>query len=155
MPIPILKHKQALYEIFTAAMEGGLPLFGLCDGILRSALSNVPNWNKFITLGEFSASDVRVGFMQKKFRVVSQDILAIGVIRDIPDGEDIAEYDSFELSRGIRTVLSDNRTLISTSYPNGIAIESELSDSRQVFVVIQDLITVVQWITFRIKLVED
>jgi len=155
MPIPILKHKQALFEIFTSAMEGGQPLYGLCDGILRSALAKVPAWNTFITLGEFSASDVKVGRMQKKFRVVSQDILAVGVIRDIPDGEDVAEFDSFELARGIRTVLSANRTLISTSYPSGIAIESELSDSKQVFVVIQDMITVVQWLGFRMKVVED
>jgi len=155
MPPPILKHKQALLEIFTAAMEGGQPLFGLCNGVLKSALSKIPAGDNFIVLGEFSASDVRVGFMQKKFRVVSQDILAISIIRDNPEGEETAETAGFELARGIRTVLSANKTLISASYPSGIAIESEHSDSKQIFVVIQDLLTCVQWMSLRMKVIED
>jgi hypothetical protein len=155
MPMTVLKHKQALYEIFTAAMEVGQPLDGYCEGVLKSSVKKVPAWNKFIVLAEFSCSDVAVGFMNKKFRVVSQLIMAVAPVRDISEGEEIAETTSFELSRKVRTILAGNKTLVSTSYPSGIAIESEHSDSEMYFVVIQDMICMVQASTLRMKVVEE
>lgn len=155
MPTPVLKHKQALYEIFTAAMEAGQPLFGYCDGILRSPLSRVPAWDTYIMLAEFSASEVAVGMMNKKFRVIKQDIGAVAPIPDAPESEELAETSSFELARLMRTVLANNRTLVSESYPDGIAIESGCSASEEVFVVIQDLTCCVQMLTLEMKVKED
>jgi hypothetical protein len=155
MPITVLKHKQALYEIFTAAMEASQPLDGYCEGVLKSSLKKVPGWDKFITLGEFSASDVVTGFMNKKWRVVTQLILAVSPVRDISEGEELAEVYSYELSRKIRTILAGNKILVSASYPSGICIESVHSDSELFFVVIQDLICAVQQSSLRMKMVEE
>jgi hypothetical protein len=155
MPLTILKHKQALYEIFMAAMEAGQPLDGYCEGVLKSPLKRVLSWNKFITLAEFSASDITTGFMNKKFRVINQVILAVSPVRDVVEGEELAETSSYELSRKLRTVLANNKTLVSASYPLGIAIESEHSDSELYFAVIQDLICCIQSSTLRMKVIEE
>jgi len=125
----MISFKEALKEIFTAEMSSGGELEGLCDGILISIVEPLPDTYKtFITLGGFSASDVRIGHMQKKFREVELEIECNAVFqkRGVDSPEATAEDDSQKIAQKVRTILKANQKLISTSYPTGIAIISEV-----------------------------
>jgi len=126
----MINFKEALKEIFTVEMSSGKELENICDGILVSIVQPLDSsYNNFITLGGFSASDVRVGHMQKKFREVELEIECNAVFRKragltIPEAT--AEDNSQKIARKVRTILKANQKLISTSYPTGVAITSEV-----------------------------
>lgn len=126
----MIDFKEALKEIFTVEMGSGGELENLCDGIQLSILEPLSDtYNKFITLGGFSASDVRVGHMQKKFREVELEIECNAVLRKrsgVANPEATAEDNSQKIAKKVRTIIKANQKLISTSYPTGVAIISEV-----------------------------
>jgi len=126
----MIKHKKALYEIFIAEMEAGGSLFGKCDAVLKSSSLTLPDsiYN-FITLGDFTIVDVATGDLRDKFMVVTQSIICGSVVVDEADAEEEAEFRAYTLARLIRTILKGNQKLISSSYPEGVAKSSGVSDS--------------------------
>lgn len=125
----MITFKEALKEIFTVEMGSGGELEGLCDGILLSIVQPLPGtYTNFITLGGFSATDVRIGHMTKKFREVELEIECNAVLkkRGVSDTEAVAEDSSQKIAKKVRTILKANQKLISTSYSTGVAITSEV-----------------------------
>lgn len=119
----MMKHKQALYEILTAAMAEGQPLHGYCEKVFKTASEHPSGESRFISLGNFIVSDVVVGRVKDKYTGISQDILCVAALdtHHLKEAESDAEAKAFELARKVRTLLRSNQTLASASYPNGIA----------------------------------
>lgn len=125
----MIDFKEALKEIFTVEMGSGKELEGLCDGILTSIVEPLDDtYSNFITLGGFSASDVRVGHMQKKFREVELEIECNAVFkkRGVSNPEATAEDNSQKIAKKVRTIIKANQKLVSVTYSSGVAITSEV-----------------------------
>lgn len=126
----MINFKEALKEIFVDEMGSGKELENICDGILLSIMQPVgDSFNNFITLGGFSASDVRVGHLKKKFREVELEIECNAVFRKRSgesNPEAVTESNSQAIAKKVRTILKANQTLVSTSYSGGVAIHSEV-----------------------------
>lgn len=153
----MLSFKEALAEIFVAAMASGQLLEDLCDGVLSTSVAPLPHtYNKFITLGEYRVGDVLVGNLQKKFRLVELEIQCCAVARAGKSlSEEDAEEASYLLASAVRTVLKGNKTLVSTSYPDGVAIVSEPMDETLYYLIYDEMPVAVNDITYAIKMVES
>ena len=152
----LVKHKQALKEIFDAEMLHDGELDNLVDVVLPSSVSKLPSTAEvFILLGNWTASDIRVGFMKAKYRLINQELLIGAVSRDNPEGESVTELNCFEASKKVRTILVNNRILASTSYPSGIAIESTLTTSRIDYAIYEDILCCFDTIFLEMKVKED
>jgi calcineurin-like phosphoesterase family protein len=154
--MPTIKHKAVLKEIFEAAMESGGSLDTYCDKVMLTSISKLPgSTDNFIILGDFTASDVRVGFLKEKYRIVIQEILCGSVVKEVIDGESEAEERGFELSKRVRTLLINNKTLVSVSYPTGAAKESVLLDSRQEFFLYEESLCSCYIMPLEMKVMEE
>ena len=125
----MIKHKKALYEIFSAAMEAGGSLENKCDVVIKTASILIPGAKeRFIAIGSFSIGDVVVGRIKDKYTVIYQDIMCGATVkaRSSTTAEEDAEDKAFELARLVRTLLKNNLTLVSTSFPEGIARTTRL-----------------------------
>lgn len=152
----MLNFKLALKEIFEAAMDSGKSLDGICDGIVGSSVAPLPDgFNNFITLGDYRISDVRVGELKKKFREVEIDILCGSVVRQgKKDAEDDAEDAAYLLSMKVRTLLKENKKLVSASYSSGLAITSEPMYEDLEYLIYDGSAVAVNSITYYMKVVE-
>jgi hypothetical protein len=149
----MIKHKQALYEIFEAARQPGQSLENYCEVVLKSAGSLIPEDKyDFIALGDFTLEDIVTGDLKDKFVVIYQDILCGSVVK-VKDlaGEVDSEGKACELARLVRTLLKANRTLVSTTYPTGAAKSSSLFGMRSDAVVYGDSQAHVVVVSLRIK----
>jgi len=153
----MIKHKEALYEIFEAARQPGQPLDGKCDVILKSAGVNLSgDVFEFIALGDFTLEDIMTGDLKDKYVTFYQDIICGSVVRIKElEGEVDAEERAYEIARLVRTLLKGNRKLISTSYPNGAATASSLTGTRSEAVVYAESQAHLGIITLRIKAQEE
>ena len=152
----MLSFKKAFQEIFEAATLSGQPLEGICDGVLTSSVAPLPkNYNKFITLGEYRVGDVLVGELQRAFRAIEIDILCGAVVRaGRADSEEDAEEASYDIAKAVRYVLKKNKTLVSTTYPNGAAIVSEPIDETLDYLIYNEVPIAVNTITYFLKMEE-
>jgi hypothetical protein len=153
----MLNFKEALKEIFEVEMASTKKLYGICDGVLTSSVAPLPNnYNKFITLGNFVAGDVRVGDLRRKFREVELDIECCGVVRKSGSSpEEDAEGYAYALAKKVRTILKGNKKLVSASYSSGLAITSEPLDEALHYVIYDEVPVAMCSITYYIKLVEE
>jgi len=153
----MLNFKLALKEILEAEMVSGGELYGICDGILASSVAPLPkNYNKFITLGEYRLSDVRVGELRRKFRELEIDIDCGAVVRAGKiDAESDAEEAAYKLAVKVRTILIQNKTLVSTSYPGGLAKMSEPIDEVLQYVIYDTSSVALNTISYVAKIVEE
>jgi hypothetical protein len=152
----VLNFKLALQEIFETEMETGGDLYNLCDGVLASSVAPLPkSYNKFITLGEYSLSDVMVGELRHKYRVLELDIDCGAVVRaGKKNAEANAEEAAYLLAIAVRTILIDNKTLVSTTYPSGLAKISEPLDETLQYVIYDGSNVALNTITYLAKIVE-
>lgn len=152
----MLNFKLALKEIFVVEMASGGELEDMCDGVLASSVAPLPKgYNKFITLGEYRLSDVRVGQLQKKFRELEIDIDCGAVVRAGKlDAEEDAEEAAYLIAIKVRTILLANKTLVSTTYPNGLAKISEPIDEVLQYVIYDGVPVALNTITYYAKIVE-
>ncbi len=150
-----MKHKDALYEIFEEAKKPGGILDHYCDAVLKTSISKIPGAaENIVLLGDFISVDARVGFLKEKYRTLSQEVMCVSVVKD--DDYETAEQASFDLGKRVRTVLRDNRTLISTSYPTGAAIEPcAISESSHNFFLYEEMLTAATTMTLVIKVKEE
>lgn len=154
MPI---KLKNALKEIFEAKMVVGEPLHDYCDDILMSSYQSIPkDVLKFIVLGNYRASDVLVGDLRDKFRIYSIEIGCASVV-DYKNStpEETAENQSEVISKLVRTILKNNRTLISSTYPDGVAKGSNLIGDYLEFVNYDEAVCSINHIQLEAKIIED
>lgn len=154
----MIKHKQALYEIFEAdrIISGG-SLYGKCDAILKSAGTLLPGEVfDFIALGDFSLEDIVTGDLEDKYVIFYQDIICGSVVKvKEKDSEVDAEDKSYEIARLVRTLLKGNRKLVSTSYPDGAVTSSSLFGTRSEAVVYSDSQAHLAVITIKIRTQEE
>lgn len=150
----MLDFKLALKEIFVAAMVSGQALDGLCDGVLGSSVEPLPkNYNKFITISNYRIGAVRVGGMKRKYRELEVDIDCGAVIRaGKKDAETDAEESAYVLASAVGTLLMNNKTLVSTSYPDGVAVISEPIDEVLEHLIYDQVPVAVNTITYFIKM---
>lgn len=152
----MLKHKQALYEIFDAEMQSGQVLEDVCEKILLSAGQALPgDVNEFITLGGFAITDIPTGALKDKYVTLMQTIVCGSTVRDEEEAESKAEDRVYLLSRLVRTILKNNQTLVSTTYPDGAAKRSFLSDAFLDTVVYSDSPAVIISITLGVRVQEE
>lgn len=154
----MIKHKEALYEIFEdVRTDPDGVLSGKCDAILKSAGTHLPgDVNDFIALGDFSLEDIMTGDLKDKYVIFYQDIICASVVRiKDEEGEVDAEEKSYEIARLVRTLLKDNRTLVSTSYPEGAAKASSLIETRSEAVIYAESQAHLAVITLKIKVQEE
>lgn len=152
----MLSFKQALKEIFEAQMTSGGALYGVCDGIVGSSVAPLPkDYNKFITLGDYRISDVRVGNLKRKFREVEVDISCGAVVRaNKIDAEVDAEEAAYQIALKVRTILKENKTLVSATYSSGAAIFSEPYYEDLAYVMYDQVPVALNTVTYYIKVVE-
>jgi len=152
----IITHKEALREIFEAELLSEGLLDGICDGILVSAGSDIPDdFFNFITLGNFFALDILKGNLKDKYMNISQDILCVSLRKDEINNEAESEYRAWVLSKAVRTILINNKKLISDSYPSGVAQTTVLGGSPLESVVYWNHIAHTVTLTLDIKLKEE
>lgn len=155
----MIKHKQALYEMFDAKRQPGEPLDGKCQSILKTSsepLPNVSHPHQFITLGGYTVEDIPVGSVVDKYTSVLQDIVCgVAVDGHSDTGEVDSEDGAYELARLVRTILKNNKKLISTSYPVGVARTSRLRDVVSDVVIYSECPCNIMTITIRIQMLED
>lgn len=153
----MIKHKEALYEIFEAARQPGQSLDGKCDAVLKSAGVNLSgDVFEFIALGDFTLEDIMTGDLKDKYVIFYQDIICGSVVRIKElEGEVDAEERAYEIARLVRTLLKGNRKLISTSYPNGAAAACSLVGTRSEAVMYSENQAHLGIITLRIKAQEE
>jgi len=153
----MIKHKEALYEIFETARQPGQSLDGKCDAVLKSAGVNLSgDVFEFIALGDFTLEDIMTGDLKDKYVIFYQDIICGSVVRiKEVEGEVDAEERAYEIARLVRTLLKGNRELISTSYPNGAATASSLVGTRSEAVMYSESQAHLGIITLRIKAQEE
>lgn len=153
----MIKHKEALYEIFEAARQPGQSLDGKCDAVLKSAGVNLSgDVFEFIALGDFTLEDIMTGDLKDKYVIFYQDIICGSVVRiKEVEGEVDAEERAYEIARLVRTLLKGNRKLISTSCPNGAATTSSLVGTRSEAVMYSESQAHLGIITLRIKAQEE
>ena len=152
-----VKHKLALYEIFTAAMASGQSLENLCDEILKTNITKADDdTEKFICLSDFTVTPVVVGRVTNKFSVVTQDIICGSFIKErYKEGEVTAEFNSYELMRAVRTLLRANQALASSTFPLGIARKTFLMEAPQEFVLFYDTNACIHTLLLEIHMQED
>jgi len=152
----MLSFKLALKEIFEAQMASSGKLEGLCDGVLGNSVAPLPkDFNKFITLGDYRISDARVGELKRKFREVEADIDCGAVVRaGKNDAEDDAEEASYAIALKVRSILKENKKLVSTTFSSGLAIVSEPLFEELTYVTYDSVIVALNTITYYIKMVE-
>lgn len=152
----MLSFKLALKEIFEAEMASGGELDVICDGVLGRSVSPLPKkYNKFIALGDYRISDARIGEARMKFREVEIDINCGAVVRaGVVDAEDNAEEAAYQIALKVRTVLKENKTLVSATYPDGLAIVSEPLFEDLVYFIYDGVPVALNTITYYIKAVE-
>lgn len=152
----MIKHKEALYEIFAAKMVLGQSLYGNCDALMKTNISPLPSKvDKFITLSDFMTLPVQTGRMQAKYLVIMQDIICGGVAYENKiDGDVTAETWAYELARRVRTILRSNQSLQSASYPTGVARRTYIHDTPQEFVLYYDTSCCVHTIRLEIQIEE-
>lgn len=152
----MLNFKLALKEIFTYEMETGNQLYNLCDGVLSSSVASLPkSYDKFISLGEYSLSDVMVGELRRKYRVLEIDInCGARVKAGKKDAEEKAEEAAYLIAIAVRTILLNNKTLVSETYSNGIAKISEPLDEAMSYWIYDGANVVLNTITYLAKIVE-
>lgn len=154
----MIKHKQALFEIFEdARTDPGGVLFGKCDVILKSAGVNLPgDVYDFVSLGDFTLEDIVTGDLTDKYVIVYQDIICGSVVKiKEVDGEVDAEDKANEIARLVRTLLKSNRKLVSTSYPNGGVSSSFLLGTRSEAVFYSDSQTHIAVISVKLRTQEE
>lgn len=149
----LLTHKQALFEIFTSEMEVGGSLEESSDIVLKTAGEALPkDVFNFITLGDFTITDIRTGSLKDKYLVIFQEIICASVVKSKEEEANAeAESRAYELSRLVRTILKGNKTLVSDSYPEGAAKATVISDSPLETVIYSDSPTVIVTILLEIK----
>lgn len=152
----MLSFKLVLKEIFEAAMLSGGELDGICDGVLGSSVAPLPkDFNKFITLGDYRISDARVGELRKKFREVEIDIDCGAVVRaGREEAENDAEEAAYQIALKVRTVLKENKTLVSATYSSGLAVYSEPLYEDLNYVMYDQVPVALNSVTYYIKAVE-
>lgn len=153
----MLNFKLALKEIFETEMETGNKLYRLCDGVLSSSVAPLPKkYNKFIVLGEYRISDVMVGELRQKFRVLEIDLDCGAVVKaGHLNAEEDAEEAAYNIAVKVRTILMLNKKLISETYPTGVALLSEPLDEVLQFVIYDGANVALNTITYMVKLVEE
>lgn len=153
----MLNFKLALKEIFEKEMETDGELYNLCDGIMASSVMPLPDdYNKFIMLGQYGISDVLVGELRQKFRLVELDIDCGAVVRaGKKDAETDAEEAAYKIAIKVRTILIQNKTLVSESYPGGLAKVSEPLDEGLQYVSYDGSVVALNTITYLAKIVES
>lgn len=153
----MLNFKEALKEIFEAEMVSGGSLKTLCDAVLTSSVAPLPkNVNKFILLGDYAVTDVRVGELKKKFREVELELDCGAVIRQgRVDTEQDAEEAAYLIAKTVRTILRDNKKLVSTTYPDGLAIVSEPLDESLSFIIFDQVPVAMNTVSYYAKIVES
>ena len=154
----MIKHKEALYEIFEdVRTDPSGVLSGKCDRVLKSAGVRLPgDVYDFIAVGDFTLEDIITGDLKDKYVVFYQDIICGSVVKiKEEDGEVDAEEKSYEIARLVRTLLKGNRTLISTSHPNGAVTSSSLVGTRSEAVMYSESQAHIAVITLRIKAQEE
>lgn len=153
----MLSFKLALKEIFEAEMLSGGKLYGLCDGVLGTAVEALPtNYNKYIILGHYRVGEVRIGELQKKFRAVELDIECGAVVRKgVNNAEVNAEEAAYLIAKKVRTILKGNKTLVSTTYTNGVAIASEAVDEMLDYVMHDGVPVAFNVISYYMKIIEE
>ena len=152
----MIRLKDALKEIFLAAMEPGGTLHKVCEAVLDTSQTKPPtDIDNFIVLGDFRATDVRTGDLKDKYRVFEINIECGAIVKNEVDSEAFAEEKSYEISRIIRTLLKANRKLISTSYPSGIAKSSSLMGDYIDYVIYVDALCCLSRIVLEVKIEEE
>jgi len=155
----MIKHKEALYEIFDAERQPGQSLENKCKSILKTSSTALPNEalpHRFITLGGYTVEDVPSGNVVDKYTSVLQDIVCgAAVDQHSATGEVDSEDDAYELARLVRTILKNNRKLISTTYPTGAAKTLHFRDAVSDVVVYSESPCNIVTITIRIQMLED
>lgn len=118
--------KQALKEIFTAAMEEGGLLRNVVDSVLISVAQKFPdNTTNFIAIGNYQSTDVQTGDLTEKYRVYEIEIECGACLLPTEDNaEELAEERSERIAQIIRTIMKNNRKLECDSYPEGAAVSS-------------------------------
>jgi len=148
----LVKHKTALKEIFEAEMQAGGLLESKCDGVLLTAFDNLPDtYSKFITLADFIIDDVIVGRKTSKFVAILQTIVCASVISDNNVGSN-AEFQCMDLGLAVRTILKNNPTLTSVSYPSGVAKETFVLSSPVEPLIYSDVRCMAMSITVEIRM---
>lgn len=153
----MIKHKEALYEIFTAELGAGKALNGKCEVILKTSISKLSDKHrKFLMLGDFLTLPVESGRVKKKFLLVRQDIICGGVenIHE-REGEVDAEEWAYSIVKAVRTILRNNQQLVSSSYPSGVARASYIEDAPQEFVLFYDASCCIHTLRLEIHMEED
>lgn len=154
----MLKHKEALYEIFEVARTNPSgSLHGKCDMVLKSAGVSLPGEVfDFIALGDFTLEDIVTGDLTDKYVIFYQDILCGSVIRVKEEEAEIdAEDKSYEIARLVRTLLKGNKKLVSTSYPGGAVTSCSLFGTRSEAVIYSENQAHLAVISLRIKTQEE
>jgi len=151
----MLDFKEAIKEILEVEIASG-KLVGFCDGVVLTSVEPLPTgYDAFVTLGSYRAGDVRVGKLQRKFREIEFDIECCGVVRKqgaTPEAD--AEEAAYNLAKKVRTILKGKKTLVSATYPSGVAITSEPIDETALYLVYDGVPVAVNSILYYIKLVE-
>ena len=153
----MIKHKEALHEIFTAKMASGQSLYQKVDEILKASIVKLPtNVFEFICLGDFVTVPTTTGRLKDKYLVVTQDIICGSTVKERKkEGEVEAEEKAWEMAKLVRTILRDNQTLTSTTYPTGVARKTYINEAPQEFVLYYDTQCCVHTILLEIHLHED
>jgi len=154
----MIKHKEALYEIFEAArVNPSSSLYGKCDAILKSAGARLPgDVFDFIALGDFTLEDIVTGDLTDKYVIFYQDIICGSVVKTKElEGEVDAEDKAYEIARLVRTLLKGNRKIISASHPTGAVTSSSLVGTRSEAVIYSENQAHLAVITMSIRTQEE